>query len=283
MKKWVLITLLTVTAFSLFLANNAFAIGRRGRIFGGRCAPVSCGTICNPTTICTTTACTTICATPVVETIIPVYAYPVLVPAFQFQYVPTTYAVPTVPVAGYPQAYPVVQQPAYGYPQGYGIQPNAYGVQGMQPNTYNPQQQQFNLSRKDQIRELAKALIEEMNKLADGASDVNPDNGPPSVPQPQLQSKLPPQTFPRRDDAQLTQQVAFNAMGRVCSHCHTGVGAKKEFQLFTQPGHLNQTVNWKKVKDELESGHMPPKDTQFQVTLYERQSILEWLRQIGVN
>lgn len=287
MKKWVIITLLAVGVVSLVASSDAFAFGRRCGIFRGRCsAPVSCGTVCAP-------VCTTVCA-PVVETVTPVFAYPVLVPAFQFQYVPTTYAVPTVPVTGYPQAYPVVQQgfqPA-AQPYGYGMQPQPYGYQpyqqqqqqqqqqpyGMQQQPQpQQQQQQFGLSRKDQIRELAKALLEEMNKIADGGTD----NGPPAVPQPQ-QPQGPSTQAPAQPDPQLTQ-VVFNALGRTCSHCHTGVGAKKEFQIYTQLGHMNQNVNWSKVKDELVKGHMPPKDTQFQLSPFERQSILEWLKQIGVN
>jgi hypothetical protein len=273
MKKWAIITLVLAGIISLFVASNdASAFGRRGRCGGFRS--------------CNTTFCAPVVhhAVAVKEVIVPVFAYPVLVPAYQFQYVPTTYAVPTVPVTGYPQAYPVVPQaPGYGYqPQQaypYGMQgypPQVQGQYGMQQPNGN-QQQQFNLSRKDQIRELAKALIEEMNKMADGQGD----NGPPPVsqpndpPQPQTQN-------PRQPDPQLTQLV-LGSLNRTCAQCHTGVGAKKGFQIFTQPGHLNQNVNWKSVKEELVAEHMPPKDTQFRLAPNERLNILEWLRQIGVN
>lgn len=269
MKKWAIITLVLAGIISLFVAtNDAFAFGRRGR----------CGVGFR---ICNTVSCAPIHHAVIVrEVITPVFAYPILVPAYQFQYVPTTYAVPTVPVTGYPQAYPVVPQGQYGMPgqqaypygmhQGYPPQPQ--GQYGMQPNGAN--QQQFNLSRKDQIRELAKALIEEMNKMADGQGD----NGPPPVTQPN-----PPQTqAPGQPDPQLTQLV-LGSINRTCAQCHTGVGAKKGFQIFTQPGHLHQNVNWKRVKEELVAEHMPPKDTQFHLAPNERTNILEWLRQIGVN
>jgi hypothetical protein len=272
MKKWAIITLVLASIIGLFAAtNDAFAFGRRGRCSGFRS--------------CNTTFCAPIVhhAVVVKEVITPVFAYPVLVPAYQFQYVPTTYAVPTVPVTGYPQAYPVVPQapgygyqPQYGMPQGYPQVQGQYGQYGMQqPQGFgaNPQQQ-FNLSRKDQIRELAKALIEEMNKMADGQGD----NGPPPV-----QGQQPPQTqAPGQPDPQLTQFV-LGSLNRTCAQCHTGVGAKKGFQIFTQPGHLNQNVNWKRVKEELVAEHMPPKDTQFHLVAQERTNILEWLRQIGVN
>jgi len=275
MKKWAIITLVLAGIISLFVAtSDAFAFGRRGR----------CGVGFSH---CNTTFCAPVVHhAPVVvkEVITPVFAYPVLVPAYQFQYVPTTYAVPTVPVTGYPQAYPVVPQaPGFGYQpqvQQYGMpnqqaypygmhQPQVQGQYGMQqPNG------QFNLSRKDQIRELAKALIEEMNKMADGQGD----NGPPPV-----QGQQPPQTqAPGQPDPQLTQLV-LGSLNRTCSQCHTGVGSKKGFQIFTQPGHLNQNVNWRRVKEELVSEHMPPKDTPFHLTPNERINILEWLRQIGVN
>ena len=287
MKKWVIITLIALVGIvSLFATSDAFAFGRRG----GRCGGggfVSCGV---------RSCYTPVVHTPVVvqEVITPVFAYPVLVPAFQFQYVPTTYAVPTVPVTGYPQAYPVVPQ-AQGYggyqPQQYGYPPQVQGQYGMpqgqygmpQPNGANPQQQ-FNLSKKDQIRELAKALIEEMNKIADGTND----SGPPPVPglgqpSPQPQPQPQPQTqTPKQPDPQLTQ-VVLSSLNRTCAQCHTGVGAKKSFQIFTQPGHLNQNINWKLVKEELVAGHMPPKDTPFQLNPSERTNILEWLRQIGIN
>jgi hypothetical protein len=174
------------------------------------------------------------------------------------------------------QGYSPQGQGQYGMPQ-QGYSPQGQGQYGMpQPNG---QGQQFNLSKKDQIRELAKALIEEMNKIADGTSD----NGPPSVPgQSQPPFSTPQTQNPKQPDPQLTQ-VVLSSLTRTCAQCHTGVGSKKSFQIFTQPGHLNQNVNWRRVKEELVEEHMPPKDTPFQLNPSERSNILEWLRQIGVN
>lgn len=296
MKKWAIITLVLAGIISLFVAtSDAFAFGRRGRCGGfSSCSTSFCAPIVHHAPVHHV----------VKEVITPVFAYPVLVPAYQFQYVPTTYAVPTVPVTGYPQAYPVVPQaPGFGYQQPYGVpgqQAYPYGMQqgyppqvqgqyGMQPQMQQPNgygnPQQFNLSKQDQIRELAKALIEEMNKMAEQGQGQGGDNGPPPVAQPNGQPQPNgPQTNgpPRQPDPQLTQ-VALGALNRTCAQCHTGVGSKKGFQIFTQPGHLNQNVNWKRVKEELVAEHMPPKDTQFQLAPNERLNILEWLRQIGVN
>ncbi len=208
------------------------------------------------------------CYTPCVqEVVVPVLAYPLLVPAYQFQYVPPAVApvAAVVPVTGYPVATPVVQPVA---PVSYG-QPNM--VYGQQP------QQNFSLNNKDKIKELARALLEEMNRAADGTAG---DNGPPAVPGTQPFSTPAPQPF--QPQPQL-QQFALSAMTRTCAQCHTGIGSKRDFIIFTQPGYFNQNVNWKKVKDEVSSGRMPPKDVHFQLTLQERQTIVQWLTSIGVN
>lgn len=302
MKKCLILGIIT-TLVSLFMASDAHAFGRRcggGRCFsGGGCY----------------SSCYTPCYTPVREIVevpvaVPVLAYPVLVPAFQFQYVPPTVvaapvAAPVVPVTGYPVASPIVQPVApYGAsPYGYGAPPMAapygqYGSYGQQPvATYGqqpayPQQQQAAapLSRKDQIRELARALLEEMNKMA---GDDPLDSGPPSVPGTQPQFPAQPQQplgqvpfqqpqQPQQNNQQLAQ-FAVAAMARTCAQCHTGVGSKHDMVIFTQPGLLNQNANWKKIKDEISSGRMPPKDTHFQLNPQEKQSIVQWLASFGVN
>lgn len=303
MKKWVLVIIATVV--SLFATSDAHAFGRR---CGGRVAFSSCGV-----SSCYTPCYTSYCAPVIKEVVpvaVPVLAYPVLVPAFQFQYVPQAYAptVPVVPVTGYPVATPVVQPVV---PTGYGVPPAVNGI-GQTPLTYQQQamaqyQQQYGqpngqpygyangngngngngygLNNKDKIRELAKALLEEMNRMAENGPI---DSGPPVVPGTQPQQPVgqnpPPFQQPQQPqpNAQLAQ-FAIAAMNRTCSQCHTGIGSKGDLTIFTQPGLLNQQTNWRKIKDEVASGRMPPKDTHFQLSQQERQTILEWLKSIGVN
>lgn len=300
MKKcWIIAIFATVV--SLFAASDAHAFGRR---CGGR---VSCG-FSSCSTPCYTNYCAPYVA-PIIEVpvAVPVLAYPVLVPAFQFQYVPQAYAptVPVVPVTGYPVATPVVQPVAstgyggygsyggYGTPVGMGQTPLTYQQQAMagayQQQFGQPQQQQFGMNNKDKIRELAKALLEEMNRMA---NDAPADAGPPTVPGTQFQQPqpvgqnnfFPPPQQPQAN-AQLAQlaQFAIAAMNRTCSQCHTGIGSKHDMVIFTQPGLINQQVNWKKIKDEVGSGRMPPRDVHFQLSQQERQGIVQWLQSIGVN
>jgi len=288
MKKWVLVIIATVV--SLFAASDAHAFGRRcgGRVFVSN----SCYTPCY----------TSYCA-PVIKEVpvaVPVLAYPVLVPAFQFQYVPQAYAptVPVVPVTGYPVATPVVQPVistgGYGAPvvNGIGQTPLTYQQQAMaqyqqqygQPNGQPYANGNGNGYGKDKIRELAKALLEEMNRMA---GDAPADSGPPAVPgtypqQPVGQNNFFPPPQQPQPNAQLAQ-FAIAAMNRTCSQCHTGIGSKGDMTIFTQPGLVNQQANWRRVKEEVASGRMPPKDNHFILSQQERQGILEWLRSIGVN
>jgi hypothetical protein len=293
MKKWVFLAIIT-TVVSLFATSDAFAFGRRcgGRFVSRSCCYTPCYTPCY----------TNYCA-PVVA--VPVFAYPVLVPAFQFQYVPQAYAtIPVVPVAGYPVATPIVQPVGYGAPpvNGIGHTPLTYQQQAMAAAAASGQYGQpngngnggngngYGLNNKDKIRELAKALLEEMNRMS---NDGPVDSGPPVVPgtQPQYpqvpqqpvgqNSFFPPPQQPQ-PNANLTR-FAIAAMQRTCAQCHTGVGSKGDMVLFTQPGLINQQANWKKIKEEVASGRMPPKDVHFQLAPQERQGITEWLRSIGVN
>lgn len=272
MKRWVLLAIITTLVSFFALPTSAHAFGRR--CGGGGCYSGGCYSSYTP------------CYTPVVETVVvPVLAYPVLVPAFQFQYVPQTIVptVPVVPVTGYPVASPIVQpvvptaygQPpiAYGQPP-VGYQPTYGGPQYQQP--YQQPQQNLGLNNKDKIRELAKALLEEMNRMADNGPV---DSGPPVVPgtqpfQPFQQPQQPQQSL---------QQASLTAMSRVCAQCHTGVGAKGDMMIFTQPGMVNPQVNWRKIKGEILSGRMPPKDVHFQLSLQEKSWIIEWLNASGVN
>jgi len=271
MKKCIILLAITI-ALSLF-PSNAHALGR-GRIFNGRffgggggCFSGRCATPCVVT------------QTEFVETVVPVLAYPVLVPAFQFQYVPQAYAatIPVVPVAGYPVATPLVQPvvSTANYGQATYAQPQQPYYNQQQP--YQHQQQNFGLNNNEKIHELARAIIEEMSKMQDG----NGDFGPPAVPNTQpLQPQPPPQ---QSYNPQQLSQFAVSAMSRTCARCHTGVAAKGDMIIFTQPGLINQQSNWKKIKEEVSSGRMPPKDHHFQLSLQERQGIVQWLQTIGVN
>ena len=261
--------LITIAIVLSMFASPAHAFGRRG----GRCFSGGGCYVSSP------------CYTPVYETvvvkeIVPVLAYPVLVPAFQFQYVPQAYAAtaPVVPVTGYPVASPIIQptyptygQPAYGQP--------TYPTYGQPSVNYNQQQQQqnFGVSNKDKIRELAKALLEEMSRMSEENNNGG-DNGPPAVP-----NNFSQPSQPSQPSQQQLSQSAISSMGRTCAQCHTGVGSKGNMVLFTQPGLLSQNINWRRVKEEVASGRMPPKDVHFQLSLQERHSLLQWLQSIGVN
>lgn len=313
MRKWLLLAIATVV--SLFAVSDAHAFGRRcgGRVFSS-CGFSSCSTPCY------TSSCYTPCYTPVVEVpvAVPVLAYPVLVPAFQFQYVPQAYAptVPVVPVTGYPVATPIVQpvvSTGAGYASygNYGAPPavGGYGAVGQTPLTYQqqamaaygqqqqqvaapPAQPNYGLNNKEKIRELARALLEEMNRMA---NDAPVDSGPPMVPgtqpQPVQQPAQPvgqgnsffPQPQQPQPPSQDLARFAVSAMARTCAQCHTGIGSKHDMIIFTQPGLINQQTNWRKIREEIATGRMPPKDVHFQLSPQERQGILQWLSSIGVN
>lgn len=276
MKKWVFLSIIT-TLVSLFAtSSSAHAFGRR---CGGRFVSRSCCTPCY----------TSYCAPVVVE--VPILAYPVLVPAFQFQYVPQAYAptIPVVPVTGYPVATPIIQPVVPGY----GAAPIAYGQPGQaampaanvygQP-TYGQQNgngNSYGLNNKDKIRELAKALLEEMSKMSENGPV---DSGPPVIPGTQPQQPISQNPFQQPQQSQPNlAQVSIAAMARTCAQCHTGVGSKNDLVIFTQPGLVNQQANWKKIKDEVTSGRMPPKDSHSRLSPQEKQLIGQWLTSIGVN
>jgi hypothetical protein len=314
-----------VLASLFFSTSDASACGR-GRFFGRSCGFNSFG--CSSFSGgCCTTSCSPVVSVcdPVVSvcdpvaTIVPVqtaFAYPILVPASQFQYVPPTYAAPTVPVVnatafpGYAGAYPAYPpQPiaygtpggytpaSYGYPgyppQGmappqYGQQPYGYPPQSMPPQGYGPPQygappQQNN----DRIRELAKALLEEMNRQANNPQDSGPPPvpglGQPSNPEYNIQQPPPPIQQPPQPQPQQLQQAALSALSRNCYACHTGVGAEKGYQIFTQPGLVNSNLNWRKAREEIVREDMPPKKSQFRFTPQEKAAVLQWFSSIGVN
>lgn len=288
MKKWVITAIIT-TLVSLF------AIPSYAHAFGRRCGGGGCCTPCYSSY----TPCYTPVVREVVTEVVPVLAYPVLVPAFQFQYVPPTTlpTIPVVPVTGYPVATPIIQPAiptAYGQPPPQPVYPQQpipqmpYG-QPAYPQYGQPTvpQQNLGLNNKDKIRELARALLEEMNRMAESGPV---DSGPPVVPgtqpyQPQPQQTFQPPQQPQQPPPQQPNlaQFAVSAMSRTCAQCHTGVGSKGDMIIFNQPGLLNQSTNWKKIKDEIRSGRMPPKDTHFQLSAQEKTAIVDWLTSIGVN
>lgn len=273
MKKYVLLACIISVVSLLMFGSEAF--GRcRGRIFRGSCA-VACAPVCTP-----------IVHHKVVADVVAikevVVAYPVLVPAYQFQYVPPVVtALPVVPVAPYG---------AVGYgTAGYGQQPYQQYQQPQYQQQYQQpyqQQQQFQQpynqafgSDKDRlIKELAKAVIEEMKRQFEGGDEHPPvpQTSAPPVQQPDnrqpVSSQIPP----------ALQYQALTALSRNCAACHTGVGSKKGLVVFSQPGYFNPNVNLRKIKEEIETGRMPPTDSQFHPTVGERNNILEWLRLKGV-
>lgn len=190
-------------------------------------------------------------------------AVPVLVPAFQFQYQPPCYAPPVAvppPVAGYGAGY------GHGQPQ-YGNDPNAYSSG---PPTVNYGQQPSSIPNdKDKIRELAKALLEEIQRQS------NDDGGPPAV-----SGGVPTGTPPGVPTGMTAQQAApfaIAALQRNCASCHTGVGSKGDTIIFSQPGVLDPNAPWRAMKREIESGRMPPKQSQFRPTPDELQALRIWL------
>ena len=114
-----------------------------------------------------------------------------------------------------------------------------------------------------------------MNRIAEGGDNQ------PAVPQ----ANSPPQTQnPTLGvGASAFQYQALTALSKNCAACHTGVGAKKGMIIFSQPGYFNPNANLKKIKDQIDSGHMPPPDSQFHLNQQEKGTISEWLRLKGVN
>jgi len=201
--------------------------------------------------------------TPVVATV----AVPVFIPAFQFQYQPPYISAPYTPaysptVMGQPPLGVGAPLPTYGQPY--------YGHQ--------PQMQASPISSQDRIRELAKALLDEMSRQSNG-----PDNGPPSVPS--SSTKIPP-GLPTGSISQpalspeLAAPYAIAALQQNCSACHTGPASKGGFVMFAQPGLFNSQVSWRSIIQEVESGRMPPNYSQYRLTTEQIVAIRSWLNGI---
>jgi len=235
----------------------------------------------------------------VVKEVVKEVAVPVLVPAFQFQYVPPACpcpqpapVAPLPPVGGYgaPQAPP-------GYGQGYGHTPPPAAAPPVFGHGYAAPPQPgvgAGLDNQARIRELAKALLEEMQRQ----SAQGDDQGPPVVSDPygspspapatppvhQLAPATPPVHQPAPAPGQAGPNpnsqwggVAFAALQRNCAACHTGIGSKGDYQLFSQPGALNPEASLKLALSEIESGRMPPRSSQYRPTPEEVTAIRNWL------
>jgi len=224
-------------------------------------------------------------------------AVPVLVPAFQFQYSPPCQVCPPGVVGQQPGYVPGYGQPA-GTPPGVGATPPGVGTPGVaappvpvatpgQPAPPAP-------SSNDRIRELAKALLEEMQRQ----SGQGPDDGPPTVYDPSAPKTAPTPPAPVGgtpgsppgvgsnppgvgNTGGMTREqaapYAIAALNRNCAQCHTGVGSKGDFTIFQQPGLVNPNAGWRSILREIESGRMPPKQSQFRLTPEETNAIRTWL------
>jgi hypothetical protein len=167
-------------------------------------------------------------------------AVPVLIPAFQYQYIAPV-AAPVQPVQSVvQQTYP--GSPGLGYP-GVPMQPMAYGPGGQQAA---PSQ----LGEQERIRLLAKALLAEMSKQADG------DQGPPMA---------------LDKDQSMSLLFAEGIMSNKCARCHTGTTAKAGVQLFISPGVFNAAIDKQRVLRAIEEGRMPPPDVAPQFRLNQQE------------
>jgi hypothetical protein len=239
-------------------------------------------------------------------------AVPVLVPAFQFQYTPPA-AVPVVPaVPGYGQpgyGQPAYQQPGYGqpaYPQpGYGQPVPGQPTPVATPPGHNPNPV---VNSQDRIRELAKALLEEMQRQSGGPDDgppavLDPNAPPPPQGPPQGNPQGPPVTPPPQGtpppagtnpgtppgvppgvpsgpkiSREQAAPFAIAALNRNCAACHTGAGSKGDQVIFSQPGVLNPDASWRSIIREVESGRMPPRSSQYRITQEEVAALRAWLQ-----
>jgi len=177
-------------------------------------------------------------------------ATPVLVPAFQFQYQQQSYS-------------SVIPSPINNS----GYVPNAnYGNQGHNNNMMN---------NRDAIRELAKALLEEMQRLSQ-RQELN--DGPPVVTGPWTGSSSNPPPVNSNNE-----MAAYNAFKRNCAHCHTGAGSKADAIIFTQPGLLNLHAPWEDMTRRLIRRQMPPKDSQYKPTDAEYDAMIQYAKSMAAS
>jgi hypothetical protein len=135
-------------------------------------------------------------------------AVPVLIPAFSFQYsqpcvMPTVAAAPVVPA---PQAAPM---------------PAAHSDES--------------------VRQLAKALLEEMSKQA----NPNEDDGPPVVRNGSFGSPAP------------APVTGLSVLANRCASCHTGATSKAGLVIFSSPGVFNVAADRQRIVKAIDEGRMP--------------------------
>lgn len=242
------------------------------------------------------------------EVVVPI-AVPVFVPAFQFQYQPTYVGAPYGPAysppmqgqpnyspgfAGYTPGYVNNGYVGQGYnqpynQQGYGYGQPSYGFPIQQPMQHGP------IDNQDSIRQLAKALLDEMARQ----SSVNPNDqgppmaqppigtppvGPPPVGPPPVGTPVPvktgnppglPQAPIISPDAAAPYAIA--ALQQNCSACHTGPASKGEFIIFAQPGLFSPGLSWRTIIREIEAGRMPPRYSQYRITPDQIAAVRAWL------
>lgn len=197
-----------------------------------------------------------------------IVAVPVIVPAYTFQYAPPCYT-PALPHAAAPVVPGFPHLPAAPIPHGPPITSHAPPM----TSPVNPTPPA--IGSNDQIRALARALLEEMQKFSDN------DSGPPSVPTPGSVPPAPIGLNPTPPPSTLTREqaapIAIAALNRSCSACHTGIGSKGDVVIFSQPGVLNQDAPWRGIIKEIEAGRMPPRYSPFTVSREEFIAIKTWL------
>lgn len=244
----------------------------------------------------------------VVKEVVTPVAVPVFVPAFQFQYYSPYVAAPFAPAYAPPQFGQPAYAPPYaanvvnnGYGQGYNLPYNQLG-HGYSAPTYGypavPQPMQAQPGPVDsqaQIRELAKALLDEMARQ----SGQGPDQGPPvaTTPAPPAGQQVPPVTTPPgvpppaqpktgsppglptapTISPEAAAPYAIAALQQNCSACHTGPASKGEFIIFAQPGLFSPGLSWRTIIREIEAGRMPPRYSQYRITPDQVAAVRAWL------
>lgn len=218
-------------------------------------------TVCTPTPVVVTKHVEV--ATEVITPIAIPIAVPVVVPAFTYQYVP-----------------PVGFAPGHGYNTAYG-QPTMPGMPVYNGPYQQPQPPQQSFpgasNNNDKLRELAKLLLEEMRRQ-DGTVGGAEDDGPPMAIYPTPNFGNNNQVNNGRPSATSTfAQPSINAMARNCMACHTGPGSKGGVIIFSQHNLLNPEAPFKLMLQEVDSGRMPPKQSNYKMTDEERRTLNQWL------
>lgn len=219
-------------------------------------------------------------------------AVPILVPAFQFQYAPPCFVpAPAISTPPLPPYNPTVASPH--------ITPHQTVPSPVAGQAHDP------------IRALAQAILQEMQRTPStqqpspsrtpdqgpptAVSPSTPPNGQPAAPPPvgapangqplppagNTPPPLPPGVNPEAGRTIMTREqaapVAIGALHRSCAACHTGAGSKGETIIFVQPGVVNPNASWRSIVREIESGRMPPRQSQFRPTNEEFEAIRTWL------